>query len=259
MAALLKGYGLESLVDWAFQMFTDGRTSDEILLGLEQQPVVQEKFAAVFERRKLGLPPISFSDVVEYQRRAGELASYYDLPREFIDVNRMMIHDVSASELGDRIQAAAEVVATRPDVVATLQSWGMSEGDAIAYALDPDTGLPAVQRKFASAKVATRATQQGFGITEGEATNLTGLGVTEDQANQGFGMLGRFGEVTQQLAGEQDPAMARDAQLGVVAGAQGATSELEKRARKRAGVFEEGGGLAASNAGVVGAGSSSRV
>lgn len=260
MADVLRGYGLDSLVDWAFKQFVDGRSMDEVMLDLETQPVVQQKFSAVFERRKQGLPPISFADVVSYQDKANQYESYYGIPHGFVDVNRLLVNSVSQDELGARIAQTADVLqSTRPDVAATLQQWGLSEGDAIAYALDPDTGLPAVTRRFLSAKVATQAQKQFGAISEAEATALTGQGVTEAQATSGFGTLGKYAEVTQQLAGEQAPGMSRTNQLDVVAGAQPATTELQKRARGRAGVFEETAGLAASNSGVVGAGTSSKL
>ena len=254
---MLAPYGLEALADSAVDQFLDGVVSGpELELWLESQPVVQERFSAVFERRKQGLPPISILDVVEYERRARELSSMYDLPDGFIDVNRLLVNDVSLSELGERVQNAADVIEQRPDVVEQLQTmYNLSAGDAIAYALDPDTGLPAVQRRFAAARVGAQAARQGFGqLTGQEAERLTTSGVDEGQAEQGFAALGRMGQVTGRLADEAVDAMSRDAQLGVVAGEQPAISELQRRQQRRVATFEETSGTNVGGDGVLGAG-----
>lgn len=257
LRTLLAPYGLESLADAAASQFLDGVVSGpELELWLESQPVVQQRFSAVFERRERGLPPISMLDVVEYERRSRELASMYGLPDGFIDTNRLLVEDVSVAELGERVQTAADVIESRPDVVEQLQSmYNLDVGDAIAYALDPDTGLPAVQRRFAAARVGAQATRQGFGqLSSTEAEGLTGLGVTEEQAEQGFATLGRFDQVTGQLEGESGAAMTREQQLAVVSGDQEALTELGRRQRRRQSVFEETGASGVGGDGVLGAG-----
>jgi hypothetical protein len=254
---MLAPYGLSELADAAVSQFLDGVVSGpELELWLEAQPVVQQRFSAVFERRKQGLPPISILDVVEYERRARELSSMYGLPDGFIDVNRLLVNDVSISELGERVQGAADVIEARPDVVEQLQTmYNLSAGDAIAYALDPDTGLPAVQRRFAAARVGAQAQRQGFGqLTSTEAEGLYGSGVDESQAREGFATLGRLGQVTGRLADEAVDAMDRDAQLGVVSGDQAALTELQRRQGRRVATFEETSGAQVGGEGVLGAG-----
>lgn len=257
LRALLRPYGLEELADAAVNRFTDGMpTGSELELWLEEQPIVQREFSAVFERRQRGLPPVSISDVVAYRQRAGELAAYYDLPPGFVDPNRLIVEDVSINELGERVQTAADVVLNRPDVTGQLtQLYGLSAGDAIAFALDPETGLAAVQRRFSSARVAAQSTRQGFGqLTATEAEGLVGLGVDETQAEQGFATLGRFSQVTGRLEGDADPGMSREGMLGVVAGQQAAQSELQRRQRGRQSVFDESSGAGAAGDGVLSAG-----
>lgn len=257
LRALLAPYGLEELVDAAVERFLDGVVSGpELELWLEEQPVVQQRFAAVFERRRLGLPPISFLDVVEYERRARELATMYGIDPDFIDVNRLMVADVSINELGARVQEHADVVANRPDVVEQLSNlYGLSPGDALMFVLDPDTGLPAVQRRWQSARVAAQAQRQGFGqLTAEEAESLFERGVSEKEASEGFGLLGAMRQVTGRLEGESTDAMSRAQQLAAISGDQQALTELQRRARRRTSVFEETSGTALSNEGVIGAG-----
>lgn len=253
---LLSPYGLGELADAAASQFLDGIVSGpELELWLEAQPQVQKRFSAVFERRKQGLPPISMLDVVEYERRANELSSMYGLPDGFVDVNRLLVNDISVAELGERVQRAADVIEQRPDVVEQLQTmYNLGAGDAIAYALDPDTGMQAVQRRFAAARVGAQAKRQGFGqLSVGEAESLQGQ-VTEDQARDGFATLGKLSQVTGRLADEAVDPMSRDALLGVVAGDQPAVTALQKRQASRVATFGESSGAQVGGDGVLGAG-----
>ncbi len=258
LIALLRPYGLDALADAATARFREGMpTASQLELWLEGQSVVQQQFKPVFERRAKGLSPISISDVVEYRQQASQLASYYDLPREFLDTDRLLTDDVSVSELSERIQTVADVIGdgANAGVLAQYQAWGYTPGDVIAMALDPDSGVAAAQRRQSAVRVGAQAARQAnMSISEAEAQGLVAQGVTENQAQQGFGTLGAYSEVTQNLIGEDADVFTRDQQLGVVAGTQAATSELEKRARRRQSVFEGGGSLAAGNEGVFGAG-----
>ena len=77
---MLKNYGLGELAAWAKQQFIDGKTADEITLALEDQPAFQRKYAAIFDRRKKGLPPVSVTDIMQYRQQALNLEHFYDLP-----------------------------------------------------------------------------------------------------------------------------------------------------------------------------------
>lgn len=243
---LLRSYGIEELYDWAREQFLDGRSMAEIELGLEQQPVVQQKFKAVFDRRAAGLPPISILDVVEYQRKASELEHLYGVPRGFLDVNRLLVADVSINEANTRLAMAADAVTGNPEVLRQLRElYGVDEGQAIAFFADPDSALPKITQQFTATRLATQAKAQQFGqLTRDEAERLAREGVSEDQARAGFGALATSEQVTGQIAGDRGPAMTRERQLDAVAGNAGAVQELERRRRERTAVFDEGGRFA---------------
>lgn len=253
--ALLRSYDLAELVPWARQQFINGSTPDQIALGLRSQEPFRQKYKVIFDREAKGLPPVTVSQVLEYRQRAAEVEHLYGMPAGFVNTDQLMLKDVSISELSNRVQTASEYVDQRPDVVDQLQSiYGMNRGAAIAYALDPDTGLPAVTRQFQSAQVASQSIRQGFGqLSRSEAEGLQGLGVTEAQAASGFGQLVNAGELTKTLEGET-PTVSRQDELDVVSGSAAAQQKIRSRQQERQAVFAEGGGFTRTKDGFTGLG-----
>lgn len=257
--SILRGMDLAELIPWARQQFIDGASPDQITVGLRNQDVFRQKYAVIFEREKKGLPPITVADVVNYRQKANELSTMYGLPQGFLDVNELMLRDVSASELAGRVQMASAYVDQRTDITDQLQSmYGLSRGAAIAYVLSPDTAEPAIQRTYQSAQVAAQASRQGFGqLSRTEAELLSGLGVDEAQAAQGFGQLAAAGQLTSTLEGET-ATFTREDQLGLVSGSMPAQQKLKRIADQRTSVFDEGGSFAATRQGLVGIGTADK-
>lgn len=253
--SLLRSYDLAELIPWAQQMFVEGRSIDEITVGLRQQTAFRTKYSVIFEREAQGLPPITVNEVLEYRTRSRQIERMYGLPDGFVDPNRLMLADVSIDELNFRARAAASYVDTRTDVLNQLQTmYGLDRGAAIAYVLDPDTAEPAIQNTLTTAQVGAAAARSGYGqLSRQEAETLTGLGVNESSAQQGFDAVVAAGELRQTFDGER-PIMDRETELGIVAGDQGARRRLQDRQRERQAVFDEGGGFLASREGMTGLG-----
>lgn len=259
LEALLRSYDLAELLPWAREQFVEGRTADEVSLGLRQQEAFRRKYRVIFDREAQGKAPVSVAEVVEFRTRARQIERMYGMPDGFVDPDRLMLADVSIAELGDRVQLASSYVDSRPDVTDQLQRlYGLGRGAAIAFALDPESAEPAIVRTFNAAQVAAQAQRQGFGaLAREEAEMLTGLGVDEAAAAQGFGTLTRAGELTRTLEGEQ-PTITRQDELALVAGSAEAAGKLDRRARERRATFDEGGGFLAGNDGIVGLGIANR-
>lgn len=248
---MLKNYGLGELAAWAKQQFTDGKSSDEITLALEEQPAFQRKYAAIFDRRKKGLPPVSVTDIMQYRQQALNLEHFYDLPAGYISddqhINAAVGGDVSFSELEHRVTLGASIALQQPpEVMDWLQStYGVGAGGLIAYFTDPTHAMPYIERAAAAGIVAGASQRQGFGaLSRTEAEQLAQAGVTADQANQAFGELAQSKELLTGLAGTAESAIGRDVQLGVVEGEAGAVSALQKRARERVAAGKGGGSYA---------------
>ena len=63
---------------------------------------------------------------------------------------------------------------------------GISNGDILAYALDPEKAVTDIKRKVTAAEIGGSAMQAGLGITGARAEELGAAGITKQQAQQGF-------------------------------------------------------------------------
>jgi hypothetical protein len=102
---------------------------------------------------------------------------------------KFIANDVSATELEDRIMTAqSRVMNANPEVLASLKQFypGITNGDILAYTLDPSKALTDIKRKVTAAEIGGAATQAGLGLTGTRAEELGAAGITKAQAQQGF-------------------------------------------------------------------------
>lgn len=255
---LLTSYGLESLVPWMREQIIGGASETQVMQSLRQQEAYKTRFRGLEVRRAAGLNPMSEAEYVSYERQAASMmraagmpAGFYDQPNDFAD---LIGKDVSINELQQRLTSYSEAVYQQPvEVRRQLRDlYGVDEGSLAAFFADPERGWQTIQQQYRASQVAGAATRQSFGpLAASEAERLAALGVTAEQANQGFGTLGQSREITGALAGEDPNAvMGRDAQLAAVGGDAKAQAELEARRRRRQAAFEGGGSFANSAEGL---------
>jgi hypothetical protein len=125
----------------------------------------------------------------------------YGLPAEYYTrgdmgiqegFNKFIANDVSAAELEDRVMTAqSRVLNANPEVLASLKAFypDITNGDILAYTLNPEKALTDIKRKVTSAEIGGGAMQAGLGITGTRAEELTAAGITKAQAQQGFGTI----------------------------------------------------------------------
>jgi hypothetical protein len=101
-----------------------------------------------------------------------------------------------------------------------------------------------LKQQAQAAKIAARGLESGgIQLTKGTAEELAARGITEAQAQEGFGNIGRLGELKTQLGGET--ALSQEQIVGQQFGTDTqAALELEKRRRRRVGEFAGGGSFA---------------
>lgn len=264
--ATLKGfldqYGLGSLADWAWAQLLSNHSPNQILLDLPNQQAYKDRFPAIAERQKQGLPAISPAEYIAYEsaaaqiyRAAGFPPGFYDHPDDF---TTLIAGNVSISEVSQRAslyqQAAYQVPAETRQ--ALRDYFGVDEGGIAAFFADEGRALPILQQKFEAAKIGGEAATQHFGaLSQSEAERLASLGVTSAQAAQGFGTVVHAQELFQQLPGEAGGGPGRDTALGVVAGDASATTAMNQQADKRKAAFAGSGRFAQSQTGTTGLGS----
>ena len=217
-------YGLASLVTPLKDLITSGISPSEFTLRLRETDAYKNRFAANQARIKNGLRALSESDYIksedayqEVMRRRGLPTSYYEQTVDPVTgitkqkgFEALLAGDVSSTELEDRIVTAQDrVLNANPEIAATLKQFypGISNGDILAYALDPANAINQIKRKVTAAEIGAAAGTYGLGTTVGRAEQLAGAGVTEATAQQGFKTISQVGPRAGVLAQyyKQDP------------------------------------------------------
>jgi hypothetical protein len=264
-------FGLDDpeMVAWVKQQIIDGTGQSSIMLALYDPAtvpgkVVDRMYPEIRGRREANLAPISIQDAVGYRDNAIQLMHAAGLPPEFYDqpedLARFQIRDVSLVELKSRIdEAAMASTQAPPETRAQLQSlYGVDSGHLTAYYLDPDKAQPVLQKQFAAATLSGTGVRSGYGaLDRSQAERLATLGVSSDQAAQGFGQLVQSKELFGALPGEAGiGVLSRDEQLAAAFGGDAAAQEkIRRTAAARKAMFGEGGGFAAGQKGLAGLGS----
>ena len=84
--------------------------------------------------------------------------------------------------------AQNRVINANPEISQALKSFypDITNGDILAYALNPQQGLSDIKRKVTAAEIGGAALAQGLTTSATGAEALAGYGVTKDQAQQGY-------------------------------------------------------------------------
>jgi hypothetical protein len=199
-----KRYGLESLVTPLKELITDPTISEsEFSLKLRGSKAYTDRFKANEARIGKGLRALSEADYIrledQYQnimRNYGMPASYYakgELGRQQA-LEKFIAADVSATELEDRIMTAQErVIRGAPQIAQALKEFypEITNGDILAYALDPANAMKEIQRKVTAAEIGGAALQQtGLTTSVSRAEELQRMGVDKKSATAGYSTIG---------------------------------------------------------------------
>jgi len=266
LKAILTRYGLEKMNAWAWQKIVDGASVAQIELELYEQQPFRDRFAAIFEFRKKfpDLPVPSPNDVVEYEKAAAQLykaaglpVGFYDSPADFV---KLIGGGVGFPELTTRVREGFEEAMRQPAEVRNEleRLYGITTGGLAAFFLGPDRALPLLLKQFSAARISGAGFRAGYDpLTAGQAERLADLGLTPEQAGQGFGELVRMEELFQPLPGREaaEAAISTEEQLGAAfGGVEAAQARIERQRRARLAVFGGGGGFAAGEGGISGIG-----
>jgi len=239
---------------------------DAVIAEIPTQQFFKDRFpgiAAAQARREAGERGVYVptpAEYLEFEEKSREVITHYGVPADFLDkddIAKMVAGGVSAAELEERVvNGYWDAMNSPPEVRDQLQRlYGVGAGQLAAFFLNPDKGEKILQRQWAATNVAGQAAIARYGnLSVGEAEGLVDAGVDEGRARAGFGLLGQSGEIIDPILGDRDPGMTREQELGVIKGDVAAQTEMEKRARRRRGAFEGGGGFASGNTGVSGLG-----
>jgi hypothetical protein len=237
-------YGMGALVEPLKQFIQDGISEAELTLRLRETEAYKKRFAANAQRVAKGLRAIDEATYIGMEDQYQNIMRQYGLPETYYsrgDMGRQegfekfIAGDVSPIELEDRIATAQKrVINANPEVSAALKQFypDITNGDILAYTLDPTQGLESIKRKVTAAEIGGAAVRSGLTTNVGDAEYLQRYGVTKESAEQGYGTIAGGLQRGSQLASiyGEDPYTQAVAETEVfnVPGAQEARKQRQK-------------------------------
>jgi NADPH-dependent ferric siderophore reductase len=263
-------YGMGALVEPLKQFIQQGLSSSEFTLRLRDTDAYKKRFAANASRIAKGLSALNEAEYIGLEDQYQNIMREYGLPASYYARGEMgrqegfekfLANDVSAAELEDRVMTAqSRVINANPEVLASLKQFypGISDGDILAYTLDPEKALTDIKRKVTAAEIGGAAMQAGLKTGMTRAEELAAAGVTKQQAQEGFQTVaevaprgGQLAEIYKQspytqttaeaevfgLAGSTEAAKQRKKLTSLETAAFGGSAGAGAIARDRAGVL----------------------
>lgn len=259
----LDKWGLGGLSGLAKDLIIGGAGREEVARRIRETNEHKTRFAGMIARQKAGYNAIDESEYLGMEdsyratmRQYGFPTGLYDDPTDFATY---IGNDVSADEFTERVANGYQWAQDAdPYEKAQLQAlYGMTDGDFAAAALDPERALPFLWNRKQATEIAAQASRAGWGqLTAQEAENLNRMGVTEQQAGEGFGRLQVYRPLFEQAIGETGGDITREEQLGATFGGDVVQAQrITRRQRQRQNASQAGGTAVTTGAGVTGLGS----
>ena len=191
-------YGLGGLVEGIKGLVQENVSPSEFTLRLRQTDAYKKRFAANAQRIAKGLGAISEAEYIGLEDQYQNIMRQYGLPDTYYtkgDMGRQegfekfIANDISSVELEDRIQTAQNrVINANPEVARALKEFypDITNGDILAYTLDPKNAIKNIQRKVTAAEIGGAAMGQGLQTSLARAEELTAAGIDKAAAQQGF-------------------------------------------------------------------------
>ena len=210
--AQFKLYGLEALITPLKDLITDDTSAGELTLLLRSTEPYKKRFAANPDRISKGLRALSEAEYLTLEDSYQKVMRNYGLPETYYtkgDLGRqegfekLIGFDVSATELEDRIMTAqSRVINAAPEITTALKQFypDITNGEILAYTLDPSKGLTDIKRKITAAEIGGAAIGAGLGTGVTRAEELARYGVTKELAQKGYDTIGGGLERGRQLS-----------------------------------------------------------
>ena len=263
LLAQFSQYGLGSLVESLKNLITNDTSEGELTLMLRGTPAYQKRFAANADRLAKGLTPLSEKEYLGMEDQYQNIMRNYGLPASYYTkgdlgiqegFNKLLANDVSATELEDRVMTAqSRVMNANPEIKQALKQFypDISDGDILAYALDPTKALTDIKRKVTAAEIGGAAIGAGLKTSQTAAEGLAGYGVTKGQAQQGYGAIAEFlptGEKLSQIYGESPYTQAQaESEIFNLANSAEASKKRKRLSQLETGSFSGSSGVGALN------------
>jgi hypothetical protein len=234
-------YGLGALVTPLKTLIMNGTSPSELAIRLRETPVYKQRFAGNAARIANGLRAMSESEYIRTEDAYQNIMRNYGLPASYYakdsigtqaGFTNLIGSDVSAAELEDRVATAQNrVINANPEITQALKAFypDITNGDILAYTLDPTKAIDMIKRKVTAAEIGGAALSSGLTTSAAAAENLAKYGINAAQAQQGYGQIAGMLPRASQLSdiygqGAYNQATAEAATFGIA----GATEAIKK-------------------------------
>jgi hypothetical protein len=199
--------GLGSLVETVLKPLIEdpGISEEQFTTSLRKSSQYQTRFSANKDRITAGLKPLSEAAYIALEDKYQTVMRNYGLPESYYSkgqfgvqegFTKLIANDVSNTELEDRIATAQErVLNANPEVTKALKQFypDITNGDILAYSLDPKNAIQNIKRKVTAAEIggAAMTPKNAMGkeiltTSEARAMELAGYGVDKAKATEGY-------------------------------------------------------------------------
>lgn len=175
---------------------------NQALVNMRQQQFYLTRFAGNVDRQKAGLNVLSEAEYVALENNYSQTLNAYGLSNYFgtnfqtktAGLAKLIGGDVSATEFQSRVKLAEDqVINSDPNIKNQLKAfYNIDTADLMKYYLDPAQNLSALTMKTQAAQIGAAAVDQGLATSASSAMYLAQMGVSQNQAQQGYAAIGQM-------------------------------------------------------------------
>ena len=207
----LNPLGLGALVEAVLKPLIEdpGVSEEQFTTSLRASDQYKKRFAANQKRIDAGFRPLSEAAYLALEDQYQNVMRNYGLPESYYSkgefgrqegFEKLIANNISNIELEDRIATAQQrVLNANPEVSAALKQFypDITNGDILAYSLDPKNAIQNIKRKVTAAEIGGAAMAQTDAMgkpmlttSEARARELAGYGVDKESATAGYSTIG---------------------------------------------------------------------
>jgi hypothetical protein len=206
-----KQYGLESLITPLKGLITSGASPSEFTIKLRETPEYKKRFAANDMRIANGFAAIDEATYLALEDKYQSLMQNYGLPPQMYakgdlgtqeGFQKLIAGNVDPITAEERILEGKKLTSsTKQTLDAAKQFYpSLTDGDILAYVLDPKNALSDIKRKVTAAEIGGAQMGAGLQATAAGAEALAGAGVTGAQYQQAAPFISEAAQRGSELA-----------------------------------------------------------
>jgi hypothetical protein len=190
-----KLYGLESLVEPLKGLITSGASPAEFTIKLRDSDAYKLRFAANAKRIANGFAAIDEATYLGLEDKFQSIMQNYGLPESYYKKGALGVQEkfedliaknVDPVTLEERVMEGVKINQGSKLLIDTAKQFypSLTDGDFLAYALDPKNALSEIRRKVTASEIGSAQIGAGLAATVGGAEELAKGGVTGKQYQQ---------------------------------------------------------------------------